>query len=219
MSRILVVEDEERIARFMERGLRAAGYAVEVAPDGASALAAARSRPPDLVVLDLGLPDIDGLEVLTALRGEGRRMPVVILTARDGVPDKVGGFEAGADDYVTKPFAFEELLVRIRARLRERGRRQPTELVHRDLHLDLRSRRVRTPEHGEQELSAREFALLEALMSRPGVIRSREELLDRVWGFDFDPGSNVVEVYVRYLRRKVGAHRIRTVRGAGYRMA
>jgi DNA-binding response OmpR family regulator len=219
MSRILVVEDEERIARFMERGLRAAGHTVEVAADGARALAAVRASAPDLVVLDLGLPDIDGLEVLSTLRGEGHRMPVVILTARDDVADKVTGFESGADDYVTKPFAFEELLVRVRARLREQGRNQPQELVHGDLRLDLRTHRVRTPDLGERELSAREFALLEALMRHPGAIRSREELLDRVWGFDFDPGSNVVEVYIRYLRRKVGADRIRTVRGAGYRMA
>ena len=145
-------------------------------------------------------------------------MPVIVLTARDEVADKVLGFERGADDYVTKPFAFEELLVRVRARLRTAGRAEVQELVHGDLRLDLRTRRVRTPDHGEQELSAREFALLEALMRHPGSIRSREELLDRVWGFDFDPGSNVVEVYIRYLRRKVGADRIRTVRGSGYRM-
>ncbi len=203
----------------MQRGLRAAGYTVEVAADGAAALAAVRAGAPDLVVLDLGLPDIDGFEVLSTMRGEGHRMPVIVLTARDEVADKVLGFERGADDYVTKPFAFEELLVRVRARLRTAGRVEVQELVHDDLRLDLRTRRVRTPDHGEQELSAREFALLEALMRHPGSIRSREELLDRVWGFDFDPGSNVVEVYIRYLRRKVGADRIRTVRGSGYRMA
>jgi DNA-binding response OmpR family regulator len=218
VSRILVVEDEERIARFVERGLRAAGHAVEVAADGRSALHAVRLGAPDLVVLDLGLPGADGLEVLATIRGEGHRMPVIILTARDEVADKVLGFESGADDYVTKPFAFEELLVRVRARLRERGRPEVTELVHGDLRLDLRTRRVRTPDLGEHELSGREFALLEALMRHPGAVRSREELLDRVWGFDFDPGSNVVEVYIRYLRRKVGAARIHTVRGAGYRM-
>ncbi len=219
MSRVLVVEDEDRIAVFVQRGLRAAGYTVEVAADGAAALAAVRAGAPDLVVLDLGLPDIDGFEVLSTMRGEGHRMPVIVLTARDEVADKVLGFERGADDYVTKPFAFEELLVRVRARLRTAGRVEVQELVHDDLRLDLRTRRVRTPDHGEQELSAREFALLEALMRHPGSIRSREELLDRVWGFDFDPGSNVVEVYIRYLRRKVGADRIRTVRGSGYRMA
>jgi DNA-binding response OmpR family regulator len=146
-------------------------------------------------------------------------MPVLVLTARDGVPDKVSGFEAGADDYLTKPFAFEELLMRVRARLREAGRAEPTELVHGDLRLDLRTRRVSAPDIGEQELSSREFALLEQLMRHPGAVRSREQLLDRVWGYDFDPGSNVVEVYVRYLRQKVGAARIQTVRGAGYRMA
>jgi DNA-binding response OmpR family regulator len=218
MSRVLVVEDEARIATFVERGLRAAGYSVDTAGDGAGALRAVRSGAPDLVVLDLGLPDLDGLEVLATLRGEGHRMPVIILTARDEVSDTVRGFEGGADDYVTKPFAFEELLMRVRARLRAVGRAEVQELVHGDLRLDLRTRRVRTPD-GERELSAREFALLEALMRHPGAVRSREELLDRVWGFDFDPGSNVVEVYVRYLRRKVGAERIQTVRGAGYRMA
>ena len=219
MSRLLVVEDEERIARFVERGLRAAGHTVDVVGDGASALAAVRNGAPDLVVLDLGLPDIDGLEVLATMRAEGHRMPVIALTARDEVADKVMGFEGGVDDYLTKPFAFEELLVRVRARLRTLGRAEAQELIHGDLRLDLRTRRVRTPDLGENELSGREFALLETLMRHPGAIRSREELLDRVWGFDFDPGSNVVEVYIRYLRKKVGAERIKTVRGSGYRMA
>lgn len=219
MSRILVVEDEEKISRFVERGLRAAGYTVDVAGDGASALAAARSGSPDLIVLDLGLPDIDGLEVLSTLRGEGRATPVVLLTARDDVTDTVAGFEHGADDYLTKPFAFDELLARIRARLRRPGESERSELVHGDLVLDLRTRRARAPDIGECDLSAREFALLEQLMSHPGAVRSREQLLDRVWGYDFDPESNVVEVYVRYLRRKIGADRILTVRGAGYRMA
>jgi DNA-binding response OmpR family regulator len=219
MSRLLVVEDEERIARFVERGLRAAGHSVEVVGDGSSALLAVRNGAPDLVVLDLGLPDIDGLEVLATIRAEGHRMPVILLTARDEVADKVLGFEGGADDYLTKPFAFEELLVRVRARLRVVGRVEAQELVHGDLKLDLRARRVSTPDMGVPELSNREFALLETLMRHPGAIRSREELLDRVWGFDFDPGSNVVEVYIRYLRKKVGAQRIRTLRGSGYRMA
>jgi DNA-binding response OmpR family regulator len=218
MSRLLVVEDEERIATFVERGLRAAGYTVDAVAAGAEALRSVRASAPDLIVLDLGLPDIDGLEVLATLRGEGHRMPVILLTARDAVADKVSGFESGADDYLTKPFAFEELLVRVRTRLRP-GRAEPEVLVHGDLHLDLRSRRVRTPDTGEHELSAREFALLEALMRHPASVRSREQLLDRVWGFDFDPGSNVVEVYIRYLRRKIGRQRIHTVRGAGYRMS
>ena len=219
MSRVLVAEDEERIARFVERGLRAAGYAVDVAGDATQALAAVRAGAPDLMVLDLGLPDTDGLDLLAVLRGEGHRMPVIVLTARDGVADKVAGFERGADDYITKPFAFEELLARVRARLRDSGRAEAQELVHGDLRLDLRTRRAVTPDLGTAELSAREFALLEALMRHPGAIRSREELLDRVWGFDFDPGSNVVEVYIRYLRKKVGAGRIRTVRGSGYMLA
>ena len=218
MSRILVVEDEEKISRFVERGLRAAGYAVDVTADGASALAAARGAAPDLIVLDIGLPDIDGLEVLSTLRGEGHTTPVVLLTARDDVSDTVAGFEHGADDYLTKPFAFDELLARIRARLRPPGESEKTELVHGDLVLDLRTRRVRTSTIAAVDLSAREFALLEQLMTHPGAVRSREQLLDRVWGYDFDPESNVVEVYIRYLRRKIGAERILTVRGAGYRM-
>lgn len=219
MSRILVVEDEARIAGFVERGLRAAGYAVDVAETGAAALGSVRAGTPDLMVLDLGLPDRDGLEVLDAVRGEGHRMPVIILTARDDVGDKVRGFEGGADDSLTKPFAFEELLARVKARLRDQGRQEVTELVHGDVRLDLRTRTASTPDHGDRELSGREFALLQALMEHPGAILSREQLLDRVWGFDFDPGSNVVDVYVRYLRGKIGAGRIKTVRGAGYRMA
>ncbi len=218
MSRILVVEDEERIARFVERGLRAAGYSVDVAATGREASTALRTGRHDLVVLDLGLPDMDGVDLLRDLRGAGLTMPVVILSARDEVRDKVGGFESGADDYVTKPFAFEELLMRIRARLRDAGSTPARELIAGDVHLDLLTHRVTTPDHGEVELSKREFALLEALMRSPGAIRSREELLDRVWGYDFDPGSNVVEVYIAYLRRKMGAKRIRTVRGSGYRM-
>lgn len=219
MSRLLVVEDEERIARFVERGFRAAGYAVEVVGDGASALRATRVSAPDMVVLDLGLPDIGGLEVLQTLRREGHRMPVLVLTARDAVSDKVAGFEHGADDYLTKPFAFEELLIRVQARLRRRPSDEVEELVHADVRLNLRTRRVATPDHGTHELSAREFSLLEALMRGAGAVKSREQLLDRVWGYDFDPGSNVVEVYVRYLRKKIGAERIQTLRGAGYRMS
>ena len=219
MSRVLVVEDEEKIARFVERGLRAAGYSVEVAADGPAGLAAARAGGPDLIVLDIGLPGVDGLEVLSTLRGEGRDVPVVLLTARDDVADTVAGFEHGADDYLTKPFAFDELLARIRARLRPPGEPDRSELVHGDLVLDLRRRRVRAPDIGTQDLSAREFALLEQLMEHPGAVRSRQQLLDRVWGYDFDPESNVVEVYIRYLRRKIGVERVVTVRGAGYRMA
>jgi DNA-binding response OmpR family regulator len=219
MSRLLVVEDQERIARFVERGLRAAGFAVDVVADGASALRALRANAPDLVVLDLGLPDIDGLEVLATMRAEGQKVPVIVLTARDEVEDKVLGFEGGADDYVTKPFAFEELLVRVRARLRSAAQVEQTEFVHGDLRLDLRRRRASTPELGTVDLSAREFELLEALIRHPGAVRSRQQLLDRVWGYDFDPGSNIVDVYVRALRKKIGVHRILTVRGAGYRLA
>jgi two-component system, OmpR family, response regulator len=223
MSRLLVVEDNERIAEFVGRGLRSAGYDVDVVGDGRAALAAARGAAPDMIVLDLGLPDIDGLEVLATLRADGLAMPVLVLTARGEVPDKVLGFERGADDYLTKPFAFPELLMRVRARLRRPARQEPgddaRELRHGDLRLDLLARRTVTPEMGERELSSREFALLETLMRAPERVFSREELLCDVWGLDFDPGSNVVEVYIRYLRRKIGNDRIRTVRGGGYGMA
>lgn len=218
---ILLIEDNARIGRFVERGLDAAGYSVEIAVTGRGGLAALRETPPDLVILDLGLPDIDGMEVLATLRGDGHDMPVVILTARGEVPDKIAGFTAGADDYLTKPFAVAELLVRVQARLRPRAttRSTPESLNHGALTLDLHSRVVTAPDIGERELSNREFALLEALMRKPGVTHTREELLERVWGINFDPQSNVVDVYVRYLRLKVGAHRIETVRGGGYRMA
>lgn len=223
MSRLLVVEDNERIAQFVERGLRAAGYEVDVVREGRGALMAARTTEPDLIVLDLGLPDIDGLEVLGTLRADGLRMPVIILTARGEIPDKVEGFEAGADDYLTKPFAFPELLMRVRARLREapraEAREESRELRHGDLRLDLLSRVASTPENGDRELSSREFTLLETLMREPTRVFTREDLLNDVWGLDFDPGSNVVEVYIRYLRRKIGTERIQTVRGGGYGMA
>ena len=219
MSRLLVIEDNERISRFVERGLRSAGFDVSVVASGTEGLEAARATRPDLIVLDLGLPDIDGLEVLGTLRSEGHDTPVVILTARGDVPDKVVGFNAGADDYLTKPFAFAELLIRVRARLRQPSRAEATELVVGDLRLDLHAHRVFTPDLGERGLPQREFALLEVLMREPNVVHSRESLLERVWGITFDPQSNVVDVYVRYLRRKVGAERITTVRGGGYTLA
>ena len=218
-TRILVIEDNQRIAHFVEKGFVSSGYAVEICRDGMSGLRALRAAPPDLIVLDLGLPDMDGMEVLETLRANGNTMPVVVLTARGEIPERVAGFESGADDYMTKPFAFAELLVRVRARLREEPRGGSQELVHGDLHLHVRTRRARTPDLGARELSNREYALLERLMLRPAETHSREDLLRAVWGIDFDPQSNVVDVYVRYLRIKVGPHRIETVRGGGYRMA
>jgi DNA-binding response OmpR family regulator len=218
-TRILVIEDNQRIAHFVEKGFTSSGYVVEVCRDGGSGLEALRATPPDLVVLDLGLPDMDGMEVLATLRTEGHAMPVVVLTARGEIPDRVAGFESGADDYMTKPFAFAELLVRVRARLREEPRGESQELVHGDLSLHVRTRQAHTPDLGARELSNREYALLERMMLRPAETHTREDLLRAVWGIDFDPQSNVVDVYIRYLRIKIGSHRIETVRGGGYRMA
>jgi two-component system, OmpR family, copper resistance phosphate regulon response regulator CusR len=218
MTRILIVEDEERIVSFLEKGLRSNGYTTVAVGDGDSAVALARDESFDLVVLDLGLPGRDGRDVLRAVRARGERLPIVVLTARDGVPDTVGSLEQGADDYVTKPFRFEELLARIRLRLRDET--QPSEttvLAAGGIHLDLRSRRA-TSDGRTIELTAREFALLETFMRHPGQVLSREQLLSHVWGYDFDPGSNVVDVYVRYLRRKLGGQSIETVRGMGYRL-
>ena len=217
MSRILIAEDEQRIASFIERGLKANGYTTSVVADGESALSLARTGQFDLMILDLGLPRQDGLAVLHALRDEGTALPVVILTARSSVKEVVTGFEGGADDYITKPFSFDELLVRVRARLRFERRPETTILRAGDAELDLRTRRA-SIEGKTVELSAREFALAEAFFSRPGQVLSREQLLSGVWGYDFDPGSNVVDVYVGYLRKKLGKDRIVNVRGMGYRL-
>ncbi len=219
MARILLAEDESRIAAFITRGLQAHEFTVTAVADGQEALTLATHGDYDLLVLDIGLPTIDGFEVLTRLRGAGSDVPVIILTARDSVGDTVAGLEGGADDYLAKPFSFEELLARIRLRLRERMPTSGTTsvLAHGDLSLDLHTRRVSVAGHSE-DLSAREFAMLEMFMSHPGQVLSREQILSGVWGYDYDPGSNVVDVYVRYLRQKVGAARIETVRGMGYRL-
>jgi DNA-binding response OmpR family regulator len=217
VNRILIVEDEERIASFVEKGLRANGFATAVAADGDQALARIRVEEFDLVVLDLGLPGRDGLEVLQELRAKDSRTAVIILTAREGVRDVVAGLEGGADDYVTKPFRFEELLARVRARLRAERVSEPTVLRVGACALDLRTRRV-IVDGRTVELTAREFALAETFFRHPGQVMSREQLLSHVWGYDYDPGSNVVDVYVRYLRKKLGEERISTVRGMGYRL-
>ena len=218
MSRILVAEDEERIASFVEKGLRAQGHTTTVVRDGEEALQMGRSGMFDLVLLDIGLPSRDGFSVLRALREAGDHTPVIILTARDGVEDTVTGLEHGADDYVTKPFRFAELLARVRARLRTAGSTEPTSLAGGGAELDLRTRRLHVDGHTE-DLTTREFALAELLFRHPGQVLSREQILSSVWGFDHDPGSNVVDVYVGYLRRKLGAEAIETVRGVGYRLA
>ncbi|QGQ20442.1 response regulator [Cellulomonas sp. JZ18] len=218
MTQILVAEDETRIARFVAKGLKAAGYGSTTVATAREALDLAASGEFDLLVLDLGLKGGDGLAVLRRLREHGSRMPVIILTARSTVRDVVAGLDEGADDYMAKPFTFEELLARIRVRLRTDPADEPTVLRAGDLSLDLRTRRAGVGDR-EVDLSAREFGLLEAFLRHPGQVLSREQLLSQVWGYDFDPSSNVVDVYVRYLRGKVGADRVETVRGMGYRLA
>ncbi|QKE83629.1 response regulator transcription factor [Arthrobacter sp. NEB 688] len=218
MSRILVVEDEQRIAAFVAKGLRAAGMVPTTVRTGREAVEHVLAGEVDLVVLDLGLPDQDGFGVLDRLRGSGSTVPVIILTARSSVEDTVAGLEGGADDYMSKPFRFEELLARIRLRLSASAAPATTSvLAHGRVTLDLRTRRAGV-DGRDVDLSAREFALAETFLRHPGQVLSREQLLSRVWGYDFDPGSNVVDVYVRYLRTKLGASVIATVRGMGYRL-
>ncbi|GAA4773859.1 MULTISPECIES: response regulator transcription factor [Microbacterium] len=220
MASILIADDEQRIAGFIEKGLRAAGFATRVASDGDEALALAQTDEFDLLVLDVNMPGMDGFAVLEHLRGSGSRMPIIMLTARTDVGDTVAGLEGGADDYLGKPFRFDELLARIRLRMRRED--EPAApagvLRHRDLTLDVRTRRAVVDGGAAVDLSAREFALAEELIRHAGQVLSREQLLSRVWGFDFDPGSNVADVYIGYLRQKLGADRIETVRGAGYRL-
>ena len=217
MSRILIAEDETRLVSFLEKGLRASGYATTAVSDGRTAADLAAVEDFDLVILDLGLPGRDGMDVLRALRAGGRRTPVIILTARDDVADKVTGLDEGADDYITKPFRFEELLARVRVQLRDEGSPEVTVMRVGDLSLDLRTRRAEV-DGATVTLTAREFTMLEMFLRHPDQVLSREQLLSHVWGYDYDPGSNVVDVYVAYLRRKLGKHRFETVRGMGYRM-
>lgn len=220
MTSILVVEDEPGISSFVAKGLTSAGYNVTVVDKGADAISGALGGDYSLIVLDIGLPDMDGFEVLEQIRGQGATLPIIVLTARSSVEDTVSGLEKGADDYMSKPFRFEELLARIRLRLKTANSEDPTNMVQINvggLHLDLRTR-CATIDGEPVELSAREFTMLQAFMEHPDQVLSRSQLLDMVWGYDFDPGSNVVDVYVRYLRRKIGSERIVTVRGMGYRL-
>jgi two-component system, OmpR family, copper resistance phosphate regulon response regulator CusR len=218
MSRILIAEDEPRLSSFLEKGLGAAGYATTVCEDGFQAAAMARDGEFDLLILDIGLPGQDGFAVLRAMRARNEKLPVLILTARDEVSDTVTGLDHGADDYVTKPFAFEELLARVRTRLRAASDGgEPHVIEAGGIALDVRTRRA-TAGGDEVGLTAKEFSLLETFLRHPGQVLSREQLLSHVWGYDFDPRSNVVDVYVGYLRRKLGGERFETVRGMGYRM-
>ncbi len=220
MSQILIVEDEPRIAAFIAKGLRSAGFTSLVEASGVAAVQLALAGEIDLVILDIGLPDIDGFEVLSRLRGQGVTIPVIMLTARSSVADTVAGLQSGADDYMPKPFSFDELLARIHLRLRSDGGGPDSAalvLSHGDLSLDLRTRRASVAGRSV-DLTAREFTLAEMFLRNPGHVLSREQLLSGAWGYDFDPGSNVVDVYVRYLRRKLGAEFFETVRGMGYRL-
>lgn len=219
--RILVVEDETKMAGLLRRGLAEEGYAVDVEANGANALWAATENPYDAIVLDVMLPDLDGFEVCRQLRDRGRWAPILMLTARDGVDDRIRGLDVGADDYLVKPFSFAELFARLRALLRRGAGERPSVLVSGDLTLDPAARRVRRGD-ADIELTAKEFALLEYFLRHPGVVLSRTRLIEHVWDFAFAGDSNVVDVYVRYLREKVdrpfGRDSIQTVRGSGYRL-
>lgn len=218
-QRILVVEDEAEIAGYLRRGLSFEGFVVETAADGQAALIAARERPPDVIVLDVMLPKIDGFEVARRIR-TASDVPIIMLTARDAVPDRVQGLEVGADDYLVKPFAFEELLARIKAQLRRvQGRNTGNVLRYNTLQMDTAAHE--TMMNGRRvELTAKEYELLELFMRHPQQVLTRDIIYDRVWGYDFGGESNIIEVYVRYLRQKLEAHGeprlIHTVRGVGY---
>lgn len=219
--RILIAEDEERISRFIEKGLRAAGYATTVVADGITAVDYAASGEFDLLLLDVGLPRLDGFAVLAALRSAQLGLPIIFLTARGSSADTVAALEGGADDYMVKPFRFEELLARIRLRLRDGDNDDPPAAAtvrYGSLELNLHTRTLRVGDR-TVDLSAREFALAEMFLHHPGQILSRQQLLSHIWGYDFDGTSNVVDVYVRQLRQKIGADHIVTARGAGYRLS
>lgn len=221
MNRILIAEDESRIVAFLTKGLQANGFMTATATNGHDTVSKALDEAFDVILLDLGLPYKDGLTVLEELRGQGITTQIIILTARDDVSDKVKGLELGADDYVTKPFRFEELLARIRARLRNAQSSNSdigeTTLLARHVSLDLRTRQAHVGDR-VVDLSAREFILAETFFRHPNQVLSRAQLLDHVWGYGYDPGSNIVDVYVGYLRKKLGSDLIETVRGMGYRL-
>jgi len=219
--RVLVVEDELRMASLIRRGLLAEGLATDVAPNGEDAIWMAEAHEYDAIVLDVMLPGLNGFETCRRLRANGVWAPVLMLTARDAVDDRVAGLDTGADDYLVKPFAFAELLARLRALARRGNGERPSVLEVGDLTLDPASRQVRRGEH-QIALSAKEFALLETFMRRPGEVLSRLHLLEHAWDFAYDARSNVVDVYIRHLRRKIdepfGRRSLETVRGAGYRL-
>jgi len=220
MPHILIAEDEPRIASFIEKGLRSQGFTTTTVADGLYVVDVVHNGAFDLLILDLGLPGKDGFQVLEELRGQGEDLPVIILSARSDIHDKVAGLEGGADDYVTKPFRFEELLARVKLRLRSTRPVRDTQeftLSAGNVVLDLRTRQVKV---GDRlvELPAREFTMAEMFCRHPGQVISREQLLDYVWGYDYNPGSNIVDVYVGYLRKKLGSDIIETVRGMGYRL-
>ncbi|WP_413162283.1 response regulator transcription factor [Capilliphycus salinus ALCB114379] len=220
MKRILIAEDEPKIAAFLEKKLRENGFITTVAEDGYEALNQVRHEQYNLLILDLGLPGIEGTEVLEELRGQGEQIPIIILTARDEVSDKVSGLEGGANDYVTKPFSFEELLARIRLQLRQPSKPEPKAerfLKVGDITLDIRSRTVRVGDR-RVELSNHEFILLDTLMRHPDQVLTRDQILNYVWGYDYDSSSNIVDVYIGYLRKKLNKNLIETVRSVGYRL-
>ncbi len=220
MKRILIAEDESRIAAFLEKKLQEHSFFTSVATDGYEAVHMVRSQNFDLLILDLGLPGKDGTEVIEELRGQGEHIPILILSARDDVNDKVAGLKGGADDYITKPFSFEELLARLLLRLRDRQpprHKQEEVLKVGNIVLDLPKRQVKIGDRPIR-LSNQEFILLDTFMRHPNQVLSREELLNYVWGYNFDSSSNIVDVYVGHLRRKLGENLIETVRGVGYKL-
>jgi two-component system response regulator MprA len=218
-ANILLVDDDEEIRASLRRSLSLEGYKIAQAADGAEALRLAREEPPDLVVLDVMLPEVDGLEVCRRLRAADGTLPIIMLTARDAVPDRVAGLETGADDYLVKPFAFEELLARIRVGLRRREPSSRTELRFADLRLDTAAREA-TRADRRFTLTTTEYELLKLFLQHPRQVLTRDVIYERVWGYDFGGESKVIEVYVRYLREKLEANGelrlIQTVRGAGY---
>ncbi|MFR9779838.1 response regulator transcription factor [Micromonospora sp. MS34] len=216
--RLLVVEDESRLAAALRRGLAAEGFAVDVESTGPAGLDAARHGEYDAMILDVMLPGLSGYEVVRRLRAEEHWLPVLMLSAKDGEYDQADGLDCGADDYLTKPFSYVVLLARLRALLRRGAPQRPAVLAVGDLRLDPARRRV-TRADAEVALTAREYALLDYLMRRAGQVVSKTELLDHVWDASLDTAPNAVEVYVGYLRRKIGRDRLETVRGAGYRLA